>query len=154
MSRDGTEHPPHGTCVAIDGQGVLITGPSGTGKTVLALMLIRRARAGGLDAGLVADDRVIVESDANGVTARCPPPLAGKVEIRGWGIADVGDVAVEAVRLSLLVRLVAPREALRFAQDHGETIEGHRLTCLRLPQGPAVSAPAAIFGALGLPVWL
>lgn len=153
MSLDDTETPPHGTCVAIDGKGVLITGASGAGKTALALTLIRRARAGGIEAGLVADDRVILDSDAGGVIARCPAPLAGKVEIRGWGIADVGDIAIETVRLSLLVRLVAPEDALRFAQEHRETVEGHSLACLKLPEGPAASAPTAIFAALGLPVW-
>ncbi|MCR9123875.1 MAG: HPr kinase/phosphatase C-terminal domain-containing protein [Phyllobacteriaceae bacterium] len=154
MSPDDAETPPHGTCVSIDGKGVLITGASGAGKTALALTLIRRAKTGGFEAGLVADDRVILDGDGNGVLARCPAPLASKIEVRGWGIADAANFAVDAARLSLLVRLVAPHDALRFAQDHHETVEGHRLACLRLPEGPAASAPTAIFAALGLPVWL
>lgn len=154
MTRTDTETPPHGTCVSIDGKGVLITGASGAGKTALALMLIRRARAGGVEAGLVADDRVILDGDGSGVIARCPPPLAGKLEVRGWGIADVTDIAVPFARLALLVRLVAPKDALRFAQEHRETLEGHCLPCLRLPEGPIGSAATAVFAALGLPVWL
>jgi len=154
MSSADTETPPHGTCVAIDGNGVLVTGTSGAGKTGLALTLIRRARSGGFEAGLVADDRVILESDECGVTARCPVPLAGKIEIRGWGIADAAEFAVPSVRLMLLVQLVAWQDALRFAQEHQETVEGHSLACLKLPEGPTASAPAAIFAALGLPVWL
>jgi serine kinase of HPr protein (carbohydrate metabolism regulator) len=154
MSPDDTDSPPHGTCVAIGGKGVLVTGASGAGKTALALTLIRRARAGGIEAGLVADDRMILVEGADGLMARCPAPLAGKIEIRGWGIADVGDIAIEAVRLSLLVRLVAPKDALRFALDHRETVDGHSLACLKLPEGPAATAPTAVFAALGLPVWL
>ncbi|MCR9090106.1 HPr kinase/phosphorylase [Oceaniradius stylonematis] len=154
MSPDDTDTPPHGTCVALGGKGVLITGASGAGKTGLALTLIRRARAGGIEAGLVADDRVILEPDASGIIARCPAPLAGKIEVRGWGIADVSDIAVPSVRLALLVRLVAAGDALRFAQEHRETVEGHGFPCLRLPTGPTASAPAAVLAALGLPVWL
>ena len=40
----------HATCVAIEGRGVLIVGPSGSGKSDLALRLIDRGAA------LVADD--------------------------------------------------------------------------------------------------
>ncbi|RME65602.1 MAG: aldolase, partial [Alphaproteobacteria bacterium] len=40
----------HGTCVAIDGAGVLILGPSGAGKSDFALRLIDEG------AVLVADD--------------------------------------------------------------------------------------------------
>ncbi|MEC8006219.1 MAG: serine/threonine protein kinase, partial [Pseudomonadota bacterium] len=42
----------HGTCVAIDGAGVLLRGPSGSGKSDLALRLID----GG--ATLVGDDQL------------------------------------------------------------------------------------------------
>ena len=44
----------HATCVAVDGRGLLILGPSGSGKSALALQLIA------LGAQLVADDRTRV----------------------------------------------------------------------------------------------
>ena len=154
MSAAGGAGPAHGTAVALDGRGVLITGAAGAGKTALALALIRRARAGGLAAGLVADDRVRLAADADGITAACPDPIAGKVEIRGWGVADAAGMMAGPVRLALLVRLVPPADALRFAVDHRETLSGHALPCLRLPEGPAPTAPAAVLAALGLPVWL
>lgn len=152
MSPD--QSPPHGTAIVVDGRGVLITGAPGAGKTALALALIGRARQAGFGAGLVADDRVLLTAEAGGVTAACPPPIAGKVEIRGWGVVDAPDLVTGPVRLALVVRLVPAAEALRFAVDHREPVMGCELTALRLPEGPAPTAPAAVLAALGLPVWL
>ena len=44
----------HGTCVDLDGRGILLRGPSGSGKSDLALRLIDSG------ARLVADDQVVV----------------------------------------------------------------------------------------------
>ena len=61
----------HGTAIDIDGAGILLLGPSGSGKSDLALRLID----GG--ARLVADDRVAQEN-INGVISLSPPEkLAG-----------------------------------------------------------------------------
>ncbi|MCS5606493.1 MAG: hypothetical protein NZ936_12970, partial [Alphaproteobacteria bacterium] len=43
----------HGTCISIDGAGVLLRGPSGSGKSDLALRLLYRKD---LNVLLVADD--------------------------------------------------------------------------------------------------
>ena len=52
----------HGTCIALAGRGVLIRGPSGSGKSDLALRLIdtpgNGIGAAPLEARLVADDQV------------------------------------------------------------------------------------------------
>ncbi|MEO1532556.1 MAG: serine kinase, partial [Pseudomonadota bacterium] len=48
--------PLHASAVALGERGLLILGPSGAGKTRLALELVA------LGAELVADDRVIVEA--------------------------------------------------------------------------------------------
>ena len=50
----------HATCIALDGRGVLLRGPSGSGKSDMALRLI--------DAGaeLVADDRVDLDAPGRG----------------------------------------------------------------------------------------
>ncbi|MEC8584968.1 MAG: HPr kinase/phosphatase C-terminal domain-containing protein, partial [Pseudomonadota bacterium] len=70
----------HGTCVAIDGAGVLLRGPSGGGKSDLALRLID----GG--ATLVGDDQLELSRVQDRVVARAPGPLQGQLEIRGIGI--------------------------------------------------------------------
>jgi HPr kinase/phosphorylase len=83
----------HGSCACRAGDGVLLIGPPGAGKSDLVLRLLAR----GFD--LVADDRVeIVDGMAQPV-----PALAGLLEVRGLGIVRLAYVA--PARLALVVEL-------------------------------------------------
>ncbi len=62
---------------------MLITGPSGSGKSDLALRLLDRGFT------LVSDDQTIVKRDGNRLLASAPPTIAGKLEIRGIGIVEM-----------------------------------------------------------------
>lgn len=100
-----TGSPVHATAIVVGETGLLITGPSGTGKSLLALRCLAAARAGGHHAALVADDSVILDASGGRVVMRCPPPIAGLAEIRGTGLVEV------AYRnAALLSRVVAPGE--------------------------------------------
>jgi serine kinase of HPr protein (carbohydrate metabolism regulator) len=84
----------HASTVALDGRAVLITGPSGSGKSDLALRLLDRGFT------LVSDDRTIVRKQDDQLIASAPPNIAGKLEIRGIGIIEietVGDVPVALI---------------------------------------------------------
>lgn len=70
----------HASCVFLNGAAVLIVGPSGSGKSALALQLMA------LGAELVCDDRVVIRTDGDGVVARPAPNIAGLIEARGVGI--------------------------------------------------------------------
>ena len=70
----------HATCVAVAGKGVLITGPSGSGKSGLALQLIA------FGGQLVADDRTVLQVRAGHLIASAPPSIEGMIEARGLGI--------------------------------------------------------------------
>ena len=97
----------HATCVARDGHGLLLLGPSGSGKSDLALRLLDRGFV------LVADDQVMVE----GRIARPVPRLAGLIEVRGLGILRVTHASEATLALALALgtppeRLPSPAEAI------------------------------------------
>ena len=84
----------HASCVASDGRAVLIGGPSGSGKSDLALRLLDRGFT------LVSDDRTIVRKNGDKLIASAPDTIKGKLEIRGIGIVEtdtVSDVPVAMV---------------------------------------------------------
>lgn len=98
----------HGTCVDLDGRGILLRGPSGSGKSDLALRLID----GG--ARLVADDQVELRRDRGRVLARAPIALSGRIEIRGLGIVSLPYVT--EVALAGIVDLVVPQAVERMPE--------------------------------------
>ncbi len=121
----------HGSCTSRLGNGVLLVGPPGSGKSDLILRLLGR----GFD--LVADDRVEI---ADGV-ARPPPALAGLLEVRGLGIlrlpfAPSARLALVAELGALETRLPAPSTDAKFG-----------LPLVRL-DAAAASAPDRIIMAL------
>ena len=73
----------HASTVALNGKAVLITGPSGSGKSDLALQLIDRGFT------LVSDDQTIVQKRGERLHARAPATIRGKLEIRGLGVVPV-----------------------------------------------------------------
>src|SRR4029077_15340497 len=77
----------HASAVLVGPRAVLIRGPSGSGKSRLALELIEMARTGSLPfARLVADDRVHLEAAHGRLLARPAEALAGLIEVRGGGL--------------------------------------------------------------------
>ena len=114
----------HGTCVALAGVGVLLRGPSGSGKSDLALRLID----GG--AVLVADDQTRLAVADGRLTARAPEPIAGRLEVRGLGIVPVASVA--AAPLGLVVDLVDADAIDRLPAPTRATFLGHAVPSVRL----------------------
>lgn len=75
----------YGTCVALGRTAAILQGPSGSGKSDLALRFALQTPAE-LDAALVADDQVRIEVRDGKLFASPPDTLAGKIEVRGLGI--------------------------------------------------------------------
>jgi serine kinase of HPr protein (carbohydrate metabolism regulator) len=94
----------HASTVARDGRAVLITGPSGSGKSDLALRLLDRGFT------LVSDDQTIVKKDGNRLVASAPPTIAGKLEIRGIGVVDME--RIDNVPVALIVELTGDIQRL------------------------------------------
>ncbi len=95
----------HGVFMNIFGVGTLVTGPSGIGKSDLALTLLYRGHQ------LIADDAPEFFSCTNNVLlGRAPETLRNLLEIRGIGIFNVLDlfgpsILIEEQTLSLVIQL-------------------------------------------------
>src|SRR5690349_24519411 len=94
----------HASTVASEDRAVLITGPSGSGKSDLTLRLLDRGFT------LVSDDRTIVKRDGDRLIASAPPNIAGKLEIRGIGIVDMDQT--DDMPVALVVELTSDIERL------------------------------------------
>lgn len=129
----------HGSCVALDGAGILLLAPPGGGKSDLALRLL------GQGALLVADDQVEMSMQGAALMAAPPAALAGRLEVRGLGLLE-GLPWVRA-RLVLAVELVAREAVPRLPEPMSWTAMGHAVPLLRL-DGRAPSAPELLKRAL------
>jgi HPr kinase/phosphorylase len=94
----------HANCVVLGDAGVLIRGPSGSGKSGLSHALIALAESRGHFARLVGDDRIGIKVAGGRLIASGHPAIAGQIEIRGSGIVRI------PYENQVVVRLVADIE--------------------------------------------
>ena len=130
----------HGVLVDVYGEGLLITGESGIGKSEAALELIRRGHR------LVSDDVVEIRRPNNErLYGRAPSITQYLIELRGIGIIDVKSLyGVEAVkdeqRIDLVIKLedwTKEKEYDRLGMtDEYMNILGIDVTCHSLPIRP------------------
>ncbi|EHK58790.1 HPr kinase/phosphorylase [Allomesorhizobium alhagi] len=139
----------HGTAVILGDRGVLITGGSGSGKTMLALALIAQARREEMFARLVSDDQVFLSSHGGRLVCSAPPAIGGLVEVRGVGPRLIA--AEPSAVIDLLVRLSPADATERFPEEATATLAGCEVACLDLAERNAAGAAAAIAARLSLP---
>lgn len=125
----------HASAVLVGARAVLIRGPSGSGKSALAVALLRAADEGRLRfARLVADDRAHVEPAHGRLLVRPAPVLAGLVEIRGIGVRNIPYEPVAVI--GLVVDLAAADAArMPMACEAEADLEGIRLPRLAVAAG-------------------
>lgn len=128
----------HASTVATEGRAVVIMGPSGSGKSDLALRLLDRGFT------LVSDDQTVVRKDGERLVASAPPNIAGKLEIRGIGIVQMETVS--DVPVALLVELTS--EIQRLPDENRERpLLGVKLPLISIDAMTA-SAPSKVALAL------
>lgn len=114
----------HATCIAYEGAGLLLRGPSGSGKSNLALRLMDRGAA------LVADDRTALSIDGDTLIGRAPATIQGLLEVRGVGMVRVP--FRESTAIDLVVDLVAAPDAERVPEPGECDLLGHRVRRITL----------------------
>ena len=127
----------HGVLVEVYGEGVLILGDSGIGKSETAIELVKRGHR------LIADDAVEIKRvSSKTLVGTAPDLIRYYIELRGIGIVDVrrlfGMGAVKATeRIDLVIKLEnwAPGKAYdRFGLDEEvENILGIGVPALTIP---------------------
>ena len=97
----------HGVLVEVHGEGLLITGESGIGKSETALELVKRGHR------LIADDAVEIRRvDHTVLSGSAPEMIRYYMELRGIGVIDARQIfGVGAVKPSTRVTLVIKLEA-------------------------------------------
>ena len=91
----------HGGLLDIYGEGVLITGDSGVGKSETAIELVKRGHR------LVADDAVDIRREADQLLGKAPDLIKHYIELRGIGVVNVQQLlGMSAVKPESQVDLV------------------------------------------------
>ncbi len=130
----------HGVLVDVYGEGLLIIGESGVGKSETALELIKRGHR------LVADDAVDIKRvSKENLMGSCPEVIRYFIELRGIGIIDVKQMfGVESIKdshsIDLIIKLEywdSEKEYERLGlEEQFMDILGNRVTCNLVPIRP------------------
>ena len=114
----------HGTCISLDGKGVLLLGEPGVGKSDVAFRLLQ------LGAKLVADDQVCVEVISSRLWGASPASIRGFLEVRGVGIVKFE--TIDRACLRLVVNLVRREFVPRLPEIDHTTVLGLKLPSYNL----------------------
>ena len=138
----------HASAVKVGDMAILIRGPSGSGKSRLALDLILAGRARQIPAAiLVGDDRIYLENDGGALFARAVPALAGLIEVRGLGLRRCDYVV--AAPIGLVIDLADP-DAARLPTPEALKLSLNGVVLARLPVAANQAALPLVIAALTL----
>lgn len=126
----------HGVLLDINGEGIMITGDSGVGKSEVAIELIMRGHR------LVADDAVELRRISGQLIGTAPEMIRNYIELRGIGVIDLQQLfGVRAIKNEEQLDMVVhfePWDSSKFYDRLG--IEDHYIDILDI-QIPIVTIP-------------
>jgi HPr kinase/phosphorylase len=133
----------HGVFMEVMAIGVLITGPSGIGKSELALELVTRGHR------LIADDAPQFSRIAPDIiNGTCPETLRDYLEVRGMGIINIrklyGDSSIKQNKyLRLIVRLerMSKKQLLHLDRLEGSHNNSRKIMDVDIPEVTLPVAP-------------
>jgi HPr kinase/phosphorylase len=130
----------HGVLMEVYGEGILITGESGIGKSETAVELLKRGHR------LIADDAVVLKrTSSSQLTGSAPSLIRNYIELRGIGVINVANLfgmgaVKEEAAVNLVVNIV-PWEAGKHydrmgLEDQSVDILGVKLPSVTIPVSP------------------
>lgn len=130
----------HGVLVEVYGEGVLLLGESGVGKSETAIELVKRGHR------LIADDAVELKKvSAKSIVGSAPEIIRHFIELRGIGVVDVRRIfGMGSVKLTekidLVINLEIWKDGKQYDRFGAETnytnILGIDIPCLTVPVKP------------------
>ena len=130
----------HGTMLEVYGEGILITGESGVGKSETAIELVKRGHR------LIADDAVeIMKVSYRTLFAQSPPLIQHYIELRGIGVVDVmrlfGMGAIKSRQeLDLIINIETWQDGMMYdrlgLENQYTTLLGVQVPIMKIPVKP------------------
>jgi len=129
----------HGVLLDVHGEGVMITGESGVGKSETAIELIMRGHR------LVADDAVELRRISDTIIGTAPALIQNYIELRGIGIIDVRQLfGMRTIKQHSHVDMIVhlePWDQTKFydrlgIEDHFTEILGVQVPIVTIPVRP------------------
>ena len=139
----------HGTAFLAGEKGILIVGPSGSGKSALALAMIGTLRNERRFSRLVADDQLYASVHGGRLVCHAPAAIAGLAEVYGFGPRRMA--SEPAAVIDLVARLVPAVSLARMPDEASEVVAGCRLPRIDLPARDVISAGRILISWLRLP---
>lgn len=147
---DGARETLHATAISLGDRAALIRGPSGSGKSDIALRCLACAPNAliGEPSRLISDDQVIVTRRGASLIASAPAAIVGKLEVRGIGIVPVA--SQQSAMIVMCVELTSAHRMERMPDPWPMTsILGISIPILLVDAG-AHATPIKILLALSL----
>jgi len=114
----------HATCISLEGLGFLLRGPSGIGKSDLALRMME------YNSQLIADDRVDLTLEGGILIAQAPTCLRGLLEVRGVGVIEVP--YSNSIQILGIINLVGNNKIKRLPAPRTELLLGVEIPSYQL----------------------
>ena len=138
----------HGTMLEVYGEGILITGESGVGKSETAIELVKRGHR------LIADDAVEIKKISyRTLFAESPPLIQHYIELRGIGVVDVmrlfGMGAIKSRQeLDLIINIETWQDGMMYdrlgLENQYTTLLGVQVPIMKIPVKPGRNLAVSI----------
>ncbi len=152
LRRSATPVRVHGTLLSVFGEGVLITGKSGIGKSELALELVNRNHI------FVGDDAIDIVSFAGTPIGKAPRMSREFIEVRGVGIINLkGMFGIQSMlkehNVNLIIELVILDEVKSSIERLGRDfqyreIAGSEIPTIQIPVSSGRSIASVVEAAV------